>query len=221
MIGVPGRVLLVEGDQDLRVVPWLVESRGIVWGNKKNPLVKIHAYDGIEDLLKPGEIETQLKASGLSALGVMVDADRSAHDRWMSIRSRLTAVYPSLPQTMPPEGLVLRVSGKPVFGAWIMPDNVSRGMLETFLLFLRPQENQKLLALAEEVVLRAKNCNAPFSEEHEDKAKIYSWLAWQRPPGRQLHNAIMEQMLTHNAPCLTSFIDWFSRLYGISVPQQP
>ncbi|MBK8255248.1 MAG: hypothetical protein IPK82_21625 [Polyangiaceae bacterium] len=54
----------------------------------------------------------------------------------------------------------------------IMPDNISRGMLETFLLFLRPTDNQALLDFSSRVVEEAKNLGAPFAEHHRDKAQI-------------------------------------------------
>jgi hypothetical protein len=74
-------VLLVEGDEDKRVVPWLVEATGVCWCPNKSPIVHISSYDGVENLLKPGEIETQLKRSGLMSLGVIVDADESVSGR--------------------------------------------------------------------------------------------------------------------------------------------
>lgn len=209
------KVLLVEGSEDKRVVPWLVEAAGIPWNPDKTPIVEIVHFDGVEALLRPGEIETQLKRSRLSALGVLVDADESVSGRWDSIRARLGEHYPNAPSTMPPQGVVLRREGKPSFGAWVMPDNVNRGMLETFLMYLRPHDNQPLLDLSAGIVSTAKSLGAPFSDRHLDKAQIHSWLAWQNPPGRQLHNAIMEKMLTNQPPHLQAFISWFRDLYGV------
>jgi len=104
----PKRVLLVEGADDLRVVPWLVERAGVPWGPKKEPIVTIFQYDGVDNLLAEGEIETQLKASGLTALGVIVDADENAAGRWQRIRSRIVSYFPSVPSALPAQGLVLR-----------------------------------------------------------------------------------------------------------------
>lgn len=209
------RLLLVEGKDDLRVIPWLVERAGIDWGPKASPIVRISDYDGVENLLAEGEIETQLKASGLTALGVMVDADESALGRWEAIRSRVAEIYPDLPLDLPAEGLVHHHAGKASFGVWIMPDNLNRGMLETFLLYMRPEQNERLLDLSRTTVEGAREAGAPFSAEHMDKAQIHTWLAWQDPPGRQLHNAIMENMLTNPTPQLHAFIAWFRSLYSI------
>ena len=214
----PERVLLVEGDEDKRVLPWLIERAGVNWGPKHDPVVTIISFDGVEQLLEAGVIETYLKQSGILALGVIVDADEDAAARWQSISSRVSGRYLNLPKVIPSNGLVLRGEAGPAFGAWVMPDNINRGMLETFLLYLRPNENLALQALSREVVEQAKLVGAPFSPAHQDKAQIHSWLAWQNPPGAQMHNAIMQGMLREASPCLTNFVDWFCQLYGLPKP---
>lgn len=216
----PERVLLVEGAEDKRVLPQFVEFAGVPWGSKQAPIVTIRDYEGVEKLLAAGEIETALKASGLRALGVVVDADENAEARWHAIRSRVEKVYESIPKTLSPDGVILTREGFPSFGAWIMPDNSQTGMLETFLLHLRPNDNPRLVDLATQVVDDAKRCGAPFAEAHRDKALIYTWLAWQDPPGRQLHNAIMQRMLRADSALARAFLNWFCRLYQIPVPTQ-
>ncbi len=211
----PERLLLVEGDEDKRVLPWLIERAGVSWGSKKEPVVIIEALDGAENLLAAGVIETYLKQSGLSALGVIVDADEDAAARWQSILARISGRFQNLPKVIPSKGFVVRGDDGPAFGAWIMPDNISRGMLETFLLFLRPNTNLPLQQLSSEVVAQAKRIGAPFSPAHQDKAQIHSWLAWQDPPGAQMHNAIMQGMLRETSPYLTTFVEWFCLLYGL------
>jgi hypothetical protein len=212
----PKRVLLVEGAEDLRVFPWLLEQSGVPWGATKDPIVKIVQYEGATNLLSEGEIETQLKASGLLALGVIVDADENAAGRWQAIRARISEHFPSAPSALPLEGLVMQQESGPSFGAWVMPDNVSRGILETFLLYLRPSENQALHAHAESAVSQAQTVGAPFRDPHRDKALIHTWLAWQDPPGRQMHQAIMAGMLRESSPALTAFVSWFCKLYSLS-----
>jgi hypothetical protein len=150
------RLLLVEGEEDKRVIPWLIESAGISWGAVESPIVKIVACEGVDTLLSPGFIETHLKISGLFSLGVMVDADENAEERWARIRARIAPRFPEAPSRITEEGVILRGDEAPAFGAWIMPDNINRGMLETFLMFLRPEDNQPLLDLADKAVSDAK-----------------------------------------------------------------
>ncbi len=98
---------------------------------------------------------------------------------------------------------------------WIMPDNRLSGMLETFLAYLVPTASQSLWTYATEAVAEAKTLGAPYRDVHIDKAKIYTWLAWQAPPGRQLHNAIMERILDPQSPYASGCVDWFRVLYDL------
>jgi hypothetical protein len=74
--------LLVEGQDDKRVIPQLMEANGVSWSSSDGQLVVlIEHYDGIDNLLAPGVIETELKASGLTTLGIVADADDNAEHR--------------------------------------------------------------------------------------------------------------------------------------------
>ncbi len=97
----------------------------------------------------------------------------------------------------------------------MMPDNQDRGMLETFLKFLLPNEDEGLWQLTEQACQQAIENGAPFKGYHTDKAKIHTWLAWQNPPGRQLHNAIMEQILNPTSPEAAPFVKWFTDLFEV------
>lgn len=212
------KVLIVEGKDELRVLPHLIEFAGVNWGPPTNPIVRIDDYDGIENILRDGVLETQLKASGLTTLGVIVDADVDATARWTTLCSRLPSEYRPKVGTSFSSGWIVRPTGQPAFGAWVMPDNERRGMIETFLLFLRPRDNQQLLDYAETAVREAITRGAPISDQHLDKALIHTWLAWQDPPGRQMHNAVMERMLRNSSPQLSAFIRWFCELYELPTP---
>ncbi|WP_228036432.1 DUF3226 domain-containing protein [Dolichospermum flos-aquae] len=76
-------------------------------------------------------------------------------------------------------------------------------------------ESDPLWQYAQEVVTEAKTKGAKFIDEHIDKAYIYSWLAWQKPPGRQLHNAIQEEILNPQHPKAQIFVKWFKDLYDL------
>lgn len=210
------RKLLVEGDEDKRVIPWLIEAHGLQWGKTRDEaIVFIEDFDGIESMLKPGVIEAELKLRGLQALGIMVDANDSAIARWKRIRAQCQKVVPGVPETLPERGLIATNADGLKLGVWLMPDNRSRGMLETFLACLLPDESQPLWDFANETVANAKQRGAPFRDAHEDKSKIHTWLAWQDPPGRQLHNAVMEHILKPTSPTSAPFVAWFRSLFGV------
>lgn len=214
MIMIHEKVLLVEGEEDKRVIPQLVEANGVQWGNKeKDWIVEIKALDGVEKLLDKEEIKIQLKASGLKILGIILDADEKPSKRWESIRKCLIERYPDIPTELPENGLIH--SGEIKVGVWIMPDNKERGMLETFLQFLLPENRKALWNFSEQICQQAKSQGACFKDCHSDKAKIHTWLAWQDPPGRQIHQAIMERILSSDSPQAAVFMQWFCDLFEI------
>jgi len=93
--------------------------------------------DGVENLLKPKYISTQLKTpNGLTHLGIIMDADEEPDNRWKSLYNACLPNIPSLPQNLPAAGLIMTLESGIKFGVWMMPDNQSRGMLETFLAYL-------------------------------------------------------------------------------------
>src|SRR5437016_4742824 len=90
----PANILIVEGATEKRLIPELMEARGVVWIDAAgNFAVTIKDYEGIENILAAGEIEVALKASGVAAVGVVFDADGLHSDlqtRWTSMRNRCT-----------------------------------------------------------------------------------------------------------------------------------
>jgi hypothetical protein len=208
--------LLVEGKEDLRTLPELLELAGIPWPPKKEDApVWIEDYDGIEDLLERGAIEAQLKESGTEAVGVLVDADTSPGARWERIRRRLEERFPSLPKTLSAEGLVHEEAGSPRIGVWIMPDNVSAGMLETMLLGLRHDASEALKAHVRSSMQQACGLGAPLQPAHHDKGELHTWLAWQEPPGLQLHMAVKAKLLRPTDEAVAPFVRWFKALFEL------
>lgn len=208
-------VLMVEGRQDKFVIPELIEASGVDWGTRQNPVVFIRDCGGYERLIDPLEISTALKESGLDTLGIMLDADEYPDQRWQSLKDACLKSIPDLPVELPDTGLIHVTQDGKRFGIWMMPDNRMRGMLETFLAYMVPEANDVLWTYSQAVVEEAHCKNAPFSKFHRDKAQIYTWLAWQDPPGRQLHQAVMERILDPHHPRAQIFISWFRQLYEL------
>ncbi|MTJ15613.1 MULTISPECIES: DUF3226 domain-containing protein [unclassified Dolichospermum] len=208
--------LLVEGKDDLRVIPELIEKTGINWIENKKPIVPIGEIGG-KDNLTSDLISTELQARGLTHLGLMIDADENVSDSWNMIRNACLHIesIPTLPEQIPETGLIIKTLDDKKFGVWIMPDNQLKGMLETFLAYMIPDESEPLWQYTQEVVTEAKARGAKFINSHIDKARIYSWLAWQNPPGRQLHNAIQEKILDPQHPKAQVFVKWFKDLYDL------
>jgi hypothetical protein len=210
--------LIVEGEQDKRVIPYLMEANGIEWGNNREAApVDIQAYGG-DGFINETIISTELKASGLTALGLVIDADDNVQSRWDSVRNACDRIETigNLPDRIPESGLICDTATEVKFGVWIMPDNQERGMLETFLAYLIPdRSDESLWQYAQKAVKEAENQGATFINAHLDKAHIYTWLAWQNPPGRQLHNAVAEKILDPKHPRSQTFVKWFRDLYDL------
>ena len=185
----------MEGATDKRVIPYLMEANGVAWEPDGQPVVHIEPNNGIEALLRQGVIESELRASGLEALGVMVDANGGADRCWGRIRDRCRGEFECLPEEIPEGGLEVDHPDGARFGVWIMPDNRFCGMLEDFLIRLIPEACEDLHRLAQHCVAEAARNGASFRDVHRRKAEIHTWLAWQDEPGRQLHQAVHHRLL--------------------------
>lgn len=207
--------LLVEGDTDKRVIPYLMEANGVTWEVEKQPVVFIEPFGSVEEILKPGVIEAELRASGIQTLGLVVDANGNAKNRWEQIKNRCQAEFEVLPDDIPAGGLIIKHSEGAGFGVWIMPDNKFSGMLEDFLITLIPREAQGLLNLAKKCVDRAAKNGATYRRSQTKKAELHTWLAWQDEPGRQLHQAIHYRILEPGKPESKPFVSWFRSLFSV------
>lgn len=210
--------LLVEGDQDKRVIPEFIEQNGIKWENNREPIVYIKSQGSKEALLDIDEIDTALQESGLKALGIVVDADEKPEDRKQRLNQICEYFQINLVDNLPKEGLIFQLQSGVNFGIWMMPDNKNAGMLETFLSYLispNNPENDPLWLYTQEVVQEAKNKGANFKKVHQDKACIHTWLAWQDEPGQQLHQAIKYKILNPTHQKGQEFFNWFKKLYNL------
>ncbi|MCI0360755.1 MAG: hypothetical protein L0211_19940 [Planctomycetaceae bacterium] len=217
-------MLLVEGNDERFTIPELVEKAALVaWGDRerKQHPVEIFTCGGDKEVLKRKRINALLKTPNLEALGIVVDANGSVTNRWQQVRDRLLARFPTLPEAMPAAGLIETNDAGLRIGAWIMPDNQREGMLETLLCDLIRADQIPVFEHAKQATALAKTIPAPFADAHLPKAQIHSWLAWQDPPGRQLHEAIAHQVLDPSSPLAAPFVEWFIRLFELDDLRRP
>lgn len=196
------------------MIPYLMEENGVPWPSSDLP-VHIEALGGVDEILKPGFLESQLRSSGLEALGIVLDADSDAAARWDQLRALCDSEFVDLPHQIPVDGLQVVHSGGVRFGVWIMPDNHFAGMLEDLLIRLIPEDAGALFTLARNCVAQAKDERAPFRDVHERKAEVYTWLAWQDPPGLRLHEAVKRRLLDPTRPESRPFVMWFKSLFRL------
>jgi hypothetical protein len=95
-----------------------------------------------------------------------------------------------------------------------MPDNTLPGMLENFIQFLVPPDNA-LWPRAEECVAQIPEPERRFPPEHQIKAHVHTWLAWQEEPGTPLGLAITKRYLDADVPHAHQLMDWIRRLFDL------
>jgi hypothetical protein len=187
-----------------------------VWGDdKKDWVVEIKELDGIEKLLKPGLIEAESKTPGLKALGVIIDANDAFDSRWSRVRERCRKVAADFPDDVLPGGVIHVNADGLRMGVWIMPDNRSRGMLETFLSLLLIPERVPLWNYANESCDRASGIAGCYTPAHRDKARVHTYLAWVEPPGLSLPYSILKRAFDARLPLAENFARWFMDLYQL------
>jgi len=156
-----------------------------VWGDKPEDwVVRIKEMNGVDTILKRGVISAESKTPGLRALGVIVDADDEFVARWGRLKQLCREIADSIPEELPPRGLI-HVTPKGLrIGVWIMPDNSSRGMMETFLARLLSPECAPIWETAKRSCDEIRGHAYSHNEVHRDKAQIHTYLAWIEPPGQ-------------------------------------
>ena len=166
--------------------------------------------EGIDNLYK--SISLRFKQSDVETVGVIIDADINLKDRWVDIRNLLSNQEFIMPEDLPSNGLVL-VNGNNKVGVWIMPKNDTTGMLEDFVSFLVPEDDE-LLPVVDATLneIESKKLNK-YSLIHKSKARINSWLSWQEDPGTPMGLSITKRYLTTDNENCKLFINWLKRLF--------
>lgn len=211
----PHNVLLVEGKDDLFVVANLLKHH-LAIDEVKNVLY-IDKKDSITILLD--KLRGDLQRSNLERLGVVIDADDSAANRWAALRHRLKNLgditVPDLPDTPDIDGTICtaqRQDRTVKLGIWLMPDNQQAGMLEHFISSLIKPDDL-LWPRARDCVNGIPADQRRFHPPHQIKAEVYTWLAWQKDPGNPFGVAIEARCLDAEAPRARHFVDWLRRLF--------
>ena len=177
--------------------------------------VFIHIGNGAEEILKDGVIALYLKGPVVKTLGIMLDADTKPKGRYQSIRHRCVQFFPKMPPDLPSDGLVIENDKQQRLGVWIMPDNASDGGLETFLKHLVPDPKGATWKHAEESVSTARKLGCSCADCHIEKANLYTWLAWQEPPGQSPGVSLTKKILDPQSTSAATFVAWFKRLYQL------
>jgi hypothetical protein len=207
------RLLLVEGKDDQHVIRHLLRAHGVSDGliNVVTPVLNSDTdpdFGGKHALLE--SIPVRLNESDLERLGVVLDADESLGGTWSSLRGRLTRSGIDLPDIPDPNGTICNTTDVR-FGVWLMPDNRVPGILESFLAFLIPPDDN-LLPRVDSFIDSIPEHERRFSNRSAPKARIHSWLALQQRPGKPLGLSITHKFLDGNAQATKVFVSWIKQL---------
>lgn len=199
------RLLWVEGKDDRAVTQSLCAVHNLP------EVFKIQAKDGIDELL--GTFFTELRSPGAERFGLVVDANGDAQARWDSIRNTLESEgYGGVPKQLAANGMIVPgTSHRPMFGAWIMPDNAATGAIEDFAARL-VSDGDALWSHATDAIDRIPETDRRFPPVRRAKAQIHTWLAWQESPGSPMGQAITKGDLDARAPLAEAFVAWLRRL---------
>lgn len=206
---IQNNLLLVEGENDQHVVWSLLKHY------KVPRRFEVVDKNGIDNLLEAFEGELIRIVEG--KVGVIIDADINLSSRWQSLQNILVSSgYNFIPEHPIVGGTIIRQEKKPVVGIWLMPDNTIPGKLEDFVSFLRPQDDL-LWPMVDDAVLKVKTLEEErrFRNVHESKARIHTWLAWQKEPGKPMGQAITARYLNANAPHALKLITWIRDLFDL------
>jgi len=209
--------LLVEGSDDKNVISHLLGQNGFELKQKdrftvqmvaeSESILEIKDKDGFNNQLDT--LGQELRASELSRLGIVIDADDSLADRWRGIRARLLAAgYNSIRDLLDATGTIVTAVDRVPVGIWIMPDNRVDGVLEHFVAKLIPDDDG-LWPRAQQAVDDIPQSLRRFLIQA--KAEIHTWLAWQEEPGARLGSAINQRYLQSDTPTAVEFVKWINR----------
>jgi hypothetical protein len=195
--------LLVEGSNDQHVVWNLCDKFNIT---ENFDVIDCKSVDGAFK-----ELKIRLKQSETGTIGIIVDADKDCSTRWRAVREILTNNDLPIEDDFSENGFIFKK--KPKIGVWIMPNNKDTGKLEDFFEQLIP-EKDNVISEVEKTLQKIENKNVNrYSEKDRPKAKIYTWLAWQKNPGMPMGLTIKsnENLSTDNETC-EKFVTWLKNL---------
>jgi len=205
--------LLVEGRDDKHSVIHLMRRHDVDWDSDAEAIPYVRDCGGVDALLE----SVSVSAKSYPRLGVMIDANDEMQARWTCVKSRLASAGVKLPASPDANGTIIHGFYEDWrIGVWLMPDNNSHGKLEHFLKTLVPTADP-CWAYTQEATEHAKEIGAKFPDKKSLKARIHTWLSWQKEPGLPFGTAITATYFMHDSPEALKFVSWFNRLF-LSTP---
>jgi len=199
---------VVEGTDDKNTIIHLLARHGYDW-NAPDGVPYVAQAEGIDPLLE----QVQVLPRSYDRVGLVLDADENAVDRWRQVRDRLRKAGATVPDELDPSGLVIDGTRPDTrIGVWLMPDNNAQGTIEDFVAWLVP-DGDPCWDHADASTLEARRLGAACKERDHLKSRLHAWLAWQKVPGNPFGTALKAQTFRHDSDVALRFVDWFKRLF--------
>lgn len=225
------RVLLVEGSSDKSLFEKLIDHLAlrveVTVAKPTDVGGTFNSKQGVYNLLPL--LLPQLRNEQLSALGVILDADRPEDGGGLiaTVRSadaRL-AKYDYSPfgplraDVSLSQGYIAQHphGARPV-GLWVMPDNASAGTLEDWISRCRHPGEDALWQHAQQAINTLPETRFKTSTQRA-KADVATWLAWQKKPGEERYMLVKSlqtgtPLLNDQAPLYQGLCQWLQQVFA-------
>lgn len=196
------RVLLVEGQDDKHVVGHLLE--------RCQPGLDFEIVDvgSVESLLE--SVGAHVRAPGRQVVGILIDSNEDIEARWQAVTQRLIGEGFAPPKVRSPKGTIF--GARPRVGIWLMPDNVSPGELENFVVQMIPADDP-IWPLSQSYIAQIPPQKRKFTEKKKVRAELHAWLAAREDP-RRMGTAIYTGDLHVGGVLAQEFVSWVSSLFA-------
>lgn len=198
--------LYVEGADDFHVVCALARKAGVNW-SASNPEIPYAPHtNGDKSALSSAFVAIKNRTP---RVGLVIDADTDPQKRWQEI-CRKFATQIDLPGTYPTAGFVTTIRDQRL-GVWMMPHGDEPGAVEAFLAAMIP--TSPLEQHAGQATTAARGLGATFADKDLAKARLRTWLAWQKAPGAPYGRAIDLGYFLAPSPWADELVAWFRRVF--------
>lgn len=203
--------LLVEGSDDLIVIKALCSKC------QTKISFDIRVCDGKENLKKQLKHKV-FREPDIKTIGIIIDADNDVSSSWKSISNLLKDQNFKVPKKIPSDGFI-GTNGKEKdeeqkVGVWIMPDNIQHGMLEDFITYLMPKDDQ-LFTIASDVIDKIELDGLhKYEPIYKAKTLIHTWHAWQAKPRTSMGQNIRDSNFTSDHETCLKLIAWLNKLFN-------